>query len=202
MICRALICGLLLMPGALHAATVNVLVRDARGAPLPNAVVTIESDATRPGTRPAFSYPPVVSQQDIQFTPFVLVVPRGATVSFPNRDTVRHHVYSFSRAKKFELKLYGRDETRSVTFDVPGAVALGCNIHDGMSAFVKVVDTPWAGKSGADGRVSIEGVPAGAATIRVWHPHARARGNEFVAPLPIPDGGEIGRVVTLRTTGG
>lgn len=199
---RALTLALAMLPSALQAATVTVQVRDASGAPLPDAVVTIESVATRPGTRPAFSYPPVVTQKDIQFTPFVLLVPKGATVSFPNKDKVRHHVYSFSKAKKFELKLYGRDETRSVTFDVPGAVALGCNIHDGMSAFVKVVDTPFAGKSGADGRVWIPGVPAGPATIRVWHPRARAKGNEFAAPLPIPQSGDVARVVTLRVSGG
>ena len=65
-------------------------------------------------------------------------MPVGATVSFPNRDKVRHHVYSFSAAKKFDLKLYGRDETRSVVFDKPGVVALGCNIHDVMSGFIVV----------------------------------------------------------------
>lgn len=201
MAARALFLSFLLAPGMAQAANVTVLVRDANGQPLANAVVTVESKATRLGTAPAFAYSPVVNQQDIQFQPFVLLVPKGASVAFPNRDKVRHHVYSFSKAKKFELKLYGRDETRSVSFDAPGAVALGCNIHDAMSGFVKVVDTPWAGKSGGDGRVAIRGVPAGPATIRVWHPHARAKNNEFVAELPIPASGDVSRVISLRTSG-
>ena len=81
-------------------------------------------------------------QRQHQFHPFVLVVPVGANVSFPNFDPTRHHVYSFSPAKRFELKLFARDQSRSVRFDKPGVVALGCNIHDQMSAFIDVVDTP------------------------------------------------------------
>lgn len=201
MVSRLISAVLLTSAVSAQAAGVNLVIRDHEGAPLADAVVTIESAATARGTRPAFTFAPQVSQQDIQFRPFVLLVPKGATVAFPNKDKVRHHVYSFSKAKKFELKLYGKDETRSVAFDVPGVVALGCNIHDAMTAYVKVVDTPWAGKSGADGRVSIAGVPAGPATIRVWHPNARAKNNEFVAPLPIPASGDVSRAIALRTSG-
>ena len=201
MVSRLFSAVLLSCAASAQAAEVNLVIRTADGAPLADAVVTIESVATRPGARPAFPAAPQMIQQDIQFRPFVLLAPKGATVTFPNRDKVRHHVYSFSKAKKFELKLYGREEARTVTFDVAGAVALGCNIHDAMQAYVKVVDTPWAGKSGADGRVSIAGVPAGPATIRVWHPHAKAKNNEFVAPLPVPASGDVSRVIALRVSG-
>lgn len=96
---------------------------------------------------------------------------------FPNQDRVRHHVYSFSAPKKFDLKLYGRDETKLVTFDKPGVVALGCNIHDAMSGFIFVTSTPFAAISDASGHVTINGVPAGRTTLRVWHPSVRAPGN-------------------------
>jgi plastocyanin len=195
---RGLIAIFLCLAGVpAHAATVTVTVRTPDGRPVENAVVSVETSATRPGTAPVFSYPLRVMQQDIAFKPYVLLVPVGARVAFPNLDRVRHHVYSFSRAKKFELKLYGRDETHFVTFDQPGAVALGCNIHDAMSGFVKVVATPFAEKTGASGHVSIRGVPAGAATVRVWHPQAQARGNEFSAPLAI-GAGDTAQQVTLR----
>lgn len=179
------------------AATVAVSLRTPEGQPVENAVVMIETASTRLGTPNAFNYPARVTQQNIKFNPYILIVPVGATVSFPNQDKVRHHVYSFSRAKKFELKLYGRDETHSVTFDKAGVVALGCNIHDAMSAFVRVVDTPFAEKTGAAGQVVLKGVPAGAATVRVWHPHALARGNEFSAPLSVGSA-DTAQVVTLR----
>ena len=203
MIARAPFCLLFAsLSGSAGATTVGVSVQSTDGTPLANAVVTIESSATRPGTPPAFSYPLQVAQKDIAFDPYVLVVPKGATVTFPNRDKVRHQVYSFSKAKKFELKLYGREEDRSILFDVAGTVALGCNIHDRMSAFVKVVDTPWAAKTDANGRVSIAGVPGGDAVIRVWHPRARAKGNEFAGTVTIPARGDFGQVVKLAVTAG
>ena len=130
-----------------------------------------------------------MAQKNIQFVPHVLIVPVGASVSFPNRDKVRHHVYSFSKAKKFDLKLYGRDETRSVVFDKPGVVALGCNIHDAMSGFILVVDTPYAMQTGADGHVTIANVPAGGATVRLWHPAIRAPDNMLAQAVTVAPSG-------------
>lgn len=178
------------------AADLTVTVRDAAGKPVANAVVTVQpaggvpKSALKTGARYA------VTQQDIAFDPFVLVVPNGATVAFPNKDKVRHHVYSFSPAKKFELKLYGRDESRTVVFDNAGVVALGCNIHDRMTAYVKVVDTPWAAKTDAQGRVVLTGAPAGAGTLAVWHPHAKAKGGEVREAVSLTGTG-ASRTVTL-----
>ncbi|HEY2707845.1 MAG TPA: methylamine utilization protein [Caulobacteraceae bacterium] len=118
-----------------------------------------------------------MAQKDIQFEPFVLVVPVGADVSFPNLDAVKHHVYSFSPAKTFELKLYGKDETRVVHFDKPGVVELGCNIHDSMIAFILVVDTPFAAKTDAHGNASLRDVPPGGQAVTVWRPYLHAPGN-------------------------
>jgi hypothetical protein len=114
-----------------------------------------------------------MEQRQMQFRPFVLIVPVGGEVAFPNHDPFRHHVYSFSPAKTFELKLYGHDETRTVRFDKPGVVALGCNIHDDMSAFIRVVDTPFAAKTGTGGEAVIHNAPQGAAVLGVWHPYVR-----------------------------
>ena len=156
----------------------DVIVRDAAGNVVPNAVVMLESGP--PGTVRTikFPWPYMVAQQNIQFAPYVLIVPVGAQVSFPNRDKVRHHVYSFSKPKRFELKLYGKEDSRTVLFDKPGPVALGCNIHDSMTGFIMVVQTPFAARTDAAGRVSLADVPAGNARLRVWHPFARAPGNE------------------------
>lgn len=136
-------------------------------------------------------------QQNIAFVPNVLIVPVGATVSFPNKDKVRHHVYSFSKPAKFEIKLFARDETRSYRFVSAGAVALGCNIHDSMSGFIKVVDTPYAVKSGADGHARIAGLPGGAARVTIWHPNARGKDNETVQSVPLNASGSVARAVSL-----
>ena len=176
----------LLVPAVAHAATVSIDVRGADGRPLAGAVVSIEP----PRATPAIGRGPyLVEQRDIQFQPRVLIVPVGASVGFPNRDRVRHHVYSFSKPKKFDLKLYGREDARSVTFDRPGVVALGCNIHDTMSGFIFVTATPFAAQTDAVGHVSLRNVPPGGATVRVWHPSIRGPGNSLSQPLSVSAGG-------------
>lgn len=129
-----------------------------------------------------------MEQKDIAFAPFVLVAPLGSTIAFPNRDTVRHHVYSFSPAHRFELKLYGREEQRSEHLDKPGIVALGCNIHDRMAAFIDVVDTRFAARTDADGRVRITALPAGPAAVRVWHPWSKAAGGQVSKTITLASG--------------
>lgn len=168
----ALICPAF-APTIARAAPVTIDVRGRDGTPLVDAVVMVEVAGVRP---PVPHGPYVVEQKGIAFQPHVLVVPVGASVAFPNRDSVRHHVYSFSKAKKFDLKLYGREDQRSVVFNTAGVVALGCNIHDTMSGFVIVSATPYAAKVNAAGRVTFD-VPPGTATVRVWSPSIRAAGN-------------------------
>src|SRR5689334_7276108 len=134
-----------------RAADVVVSLVTPAGKPVSNAVVTLKPQGGVPRGPIRFPWPMTMAQRDMQFEPFVLIVPVCAEVSFPNRDPFRHHVYSFSPAKTFELKLYGKDETRIVKFDKPGVVVLGCNIHDSMSAYIRVVDTPYAVKTDARG---------------------------------------------------
>lgn len=168
----------LLIATASHAGDLSVSVRDAAGRPVKDAVVTVHPASGVPRGPIRFSWPLRMTQEDIQFDPYVLVVPVGGTVSFPNLDRVRHQVYSFSRGNRFEIELFGRDQTRTHTFASVGIAALGCNIHDQMLAYVRVVDTPWAAKTGANGEASLSGVPAGGATLKVWHPRLAGRGNE------------------------
>lgn len=172
---------------AASAADLEVQVRGPNGGPVADAVVTLHLvDRPTPAPRAAGSF--AIDQQDIQFHPFVMVVPVGAKVSFLNHDPFRHHVYSFASAKKFELKLEQKQQDRSVLFDKAGVVPLGCNIHDKMIAFVDVVDTPWAAKVGADGKAVFHNLPTGAMTVTVWHPYLRAPGNHVDRTVPLMDG--------------
>ena len=186
-----------LMAPCARAADLQVSLHDAKGRPVHDAVVTYYPDAGAGSGQIRFDWPYRMAQQNLQFDPFVLVVPAGATVAFPNHDTVRHQVYSFSLAHPFELKLYGRDETRTIRFDHVGVIALGCNIHDSMVGFIKVVDTPYAAKTDAQGVAVVHGVPAGAGAMKIWHPYLKARGNEIEAQLVMPQGGELKRAETL-----
>jgi hypothetical protein len=110
-----------------------------------------------------------IAQAERRFVPAVSVVTVGSAVAFPNRDVVRHHVYSFSPAKRFEIKLYVGTPAQPVVFDQPGIAVLGCNIHDNMAAWVVIVDTPWYGRTDEQGRWSGP-VPPGRYRLRAWHP--------------------------------
>jgi plastocyanin len=149
------------------ASNVNVTVVDRAGRPLPDAVVMIEPLSGHFPVRPLTGVE--IAQSHRQFVPQVTVVPVGTAISFPNRDTVRHHVYSFSAAKTFELKLYAGVPATPVLFDKPGVAVLGCNIHDDMVAWVVVVDTPFYARSGADGMTQIDAVPDGKYEVQTWH---------------------------------
>ena len=187
--------GLLSWAAVASAAVVTVTVTGADGRPVQGAVVTL----TEPGIPSATPRGPyVMAQQNITFAPHLLVVPVGAVVKFPYFDQVRHHVYSFSTAKKFELKLYGRDETKSVQFDKGGVVAIGCNIHDSMSAFIFVSGTPYAAITDAAGRVTLNVAPSSQAMLAVWHPSVRAPGNSRSRSLVIPAAGIVTTINTAR----
>ena len=158
------------------AAELSVTVRGDDGVALADAVVVVRpAGGSGPMAAVRYSWPLTMAQQNIAFNPYVLIVPLGSTVAFPNRDKVRHHVYSFSAIKKFELKLYGQQDERTVTFDKPGIVALGCNIHDSMIGFIYVADSPFAAKTNAAGEAVIHGLPTGGAQISVWHPDMKAK---------------------------
>ncbi len=194
---RGVICLLFaaLIATAAQAADLQVLVRTPKGQPVKDAVITVYSSSESASGPIHFDWPYRLAQQNLMFDPFVLVVPVGAVVAFPNRDPVRHQVYSFSPTHPFELKLYGRDETRSVRFDKAGVVAVGCNIHDSMVAFIKVVDTPYAAKTDATGLAVIHGAGPGSATLHVWHPYLRAPNNELVRTIALPRDGTVREAV-------
>ncbi|ARN18803.1 methylamine utilization protein [Piscinibacter gummiphilus] len=157
----------LLSHGIVGAATLSVTVNDAAGRPLPDAVVMLEPVNGRLPVKPMTAVE--VGQSARQFTPAVTVVTVGTSVSFPNHDTVRHHVYSFSPAKTFELKLYAGVPATPVVFDKPGVAVLGCNIHDQMAAWIVVVDTPHFARTTA-GPAQLAGIPPGNYRLKAWHP--------------------------------
>jgi len=149
------------------AASVTVQVLDVNGAPVPNAVVYAEPTSGQ--AVPKSLKQAEVEQKDVKFFPLVSVVQVGTPILFPNHDKVRHHVYSFSPAKTFELKLYSGVPTSPIVFDKVGTVVLGCNIHDQMVAYVQVVNTPFFGKTDMSGRVKLDGLVNGKYALKAWY---------------------------------
>jgi plastocyanin len=182
------------------ASDLTVSLHTPAGKPVAEAVVMVAPDAGTPKGPIRFPWAYRMAQKDMAFAPFVLVFPVGAEVAFPNLDPILHHVYSFSAAKPFELKLYGRDETRVVRFDKAGLVSVGCNIHDDMTGFIRVVDTPYAAKTNAQGEATVSGLPAGPARMTLWHPYLKAPHGETVRSVSIPLTGalRLAEVADLR----
>lgn len=125
-----------------------------------------------PTAKAAASSPPtaLMDQRNNAFVPGVLAIRTNTLVHFPNSDNVRHHVYSFSPAKRFELRLYHGETAQPILFDKPGRVVLGCNIHDSMLAYIYVVDTEFYGVADAQGKLVIENLPAGEYQLELQHP--------------------------------
>jgi plastocyanin len=159
------------IPIGLPAASVDAQVRDAAGKPVADAVVYAVAVSGAPDSRPRKTV--AIEQVDREFVPHVSVVQAGTIVTFPNRDPIMHHVYSFSPAKAFEIKLYTGKPPGGILFDKPGVVTLGCNIHDWMIAYLIVVPTPHFAKSDEGGVARLRDVPAGAYELRIWHPQQR-----------------------------
>lgn len=170
-------------PGSLQ-----VQVVDERGVPIRDAVVELEPSGGWRGGTIRFPGRAAMAQKNVAFTPGTLVVAKGGSVAFPNLDTVRHSVYSFSKVARFEIDLYGRDQTRSQVFPIAGTVALGCNIHDQMRGYIRVVDTPYAGKTDQNGFVRLAGMAAGSYQLTVWHPRARMPSGEVKRAVAVGAG--------------
>lgn len=185
LVSRFFLAILLAAPGAAVAKTVDILVTDDKGRPVAGAVVTFmpAEGAPLPEARAA-----EIVQKNIQFQPFTTVVPVASTITFRNDDTVLHHVFSFSKAKRFELKLFGRKEPQQVTFDQAGIISVGCNIHDGMISYINVVSTPYAAQTGADGQATLADLPKTDGVMTVWHPLLKSKGNQLQQTVSIREG--------------
>jgi plastocyanin len=148
------------------ASDLEVEVTDMQGNLLKDAVVYLEGNGASSAKSDIKAE---IEQKGKQFNPLVTVVQTGTSVNFPNHDKVRHHVYSFSPAKKFELKLYSGVPANPILFDKPGTVVLGCNIHDNMLAFMYIVDTAYYAKTDSNGKAKLSNIPEGKYQLKIWH---------------------------------
>lgn len=197
-LCIAGLVGGAYVATAAGSASVRVQVVDANGMPVRDAVVELTS-AGDAGGPIRFPWKMGMAQKGLQFTPGTLVVAKGSTVAFPNLDQVRHSIYSFSKPARFEIELYGRDQTRTQSFPITGSVRLGCNIHDDMRGYIRVTDTPFAGKADHNGYVTLAGMSPGSASLTVWHPQLRGPANELKSAFSVSGAAQTHRLkITVR----
>lgn len=169
-----------------YAASLNASVKDGTDKQLENAVVYATPTA---GLSPQEQQMDRknIDQIDKAFVPRISVFQKGTSVEFPNHDNIRHHVYSFSEAKSFEIPLYKGTPADPIVFDKPGAISLGCNIHDWMWAHVYVTDTPYFGISDAQGNVALQDLPPGEYRVQVWHHQQTGSPEESVQTVQVTE---------------
>jgi len=176
-----------------EAGSIVVTVKDSQGTLVSDAVVYAKSN------NPVVSLEKkqaVIEQRDKQFVPSVTAIQVGTSVTFPNRDNVRHDVYSLSPVKEFELPLYAGIPADPVTFDKEGFVTLGCSIHDWMVAYIAVLPTPYFQITGKNGRSVLENLPAGRYTVQVWQPSLKGAPEKLAQHVDLAEG-SIELVFTL-----
>jgi plastocyanin len=185
---QGVIAALLVLPGLAAGETaaatggIRVSIRDRDGGEVPEVVVSarpLDAVPDRGAARPEAR----MNQEALAFEPHILVVTTGTGIAFPNGDDVRHHVYSFSPAKQFNFSIDSGSIHEAISFDVPGVVTLGCNIHDEMLAYVIVVDTPHFAKTGEHGSVELTGLAPGRYELSIW--------SSRIAAKHLPDSVEI-----------
>lgn len=121
----------------------------------------------------------IVGQFDKSFTPYISVSQSKSMVNFVNKDDITHHIYSAGSDNKFSFKIRAGETNTSTQFNHASEVAMGCNIHDWMSGYLLVVDTPYFGKTNAKGQVSFDISKQGEYSIVVWHPQMQTKNNRI-----------------------
>ncbi|WP_299081061.1 methylamine utilization protein [uncultured Paraglaciecola sp.] len=152
------------MMGCSKVFAESIRVVDQFGNPVENAVISFNEDAQN---TPDISDIAVMDQVNVQFSPEVLVIQKNQQVSFPNSDNTRHHIYSFSKPKPFEIKMYHGGESKQLAFEQSGIVVLGCNIHDQMIGYIYVAENE---NTAITNKLGIAQIPKADMQIKLWHP--------------------------------
>lgn len=178
---------------AADAGTLTVIAIDSDGHAVGDAVVSIDR-----ATAPATASTHYVDQQSETFIPYVEVLRPGDSVVFRNSDNTRHHVYSFSPIGAFQFILSPGESSAPVVLDRPGIIAVGCNIHDRMIAYL-VVSADSSQLTGPQGQARFEGLAAGRYVVKIWHPQLAPGHSPASLTVDVPSEGAASALsFTLR----
>jgi plastocyanin len=158
---------LLGLPCSVQSSNLRIQVTDEHKQPLADAVVELFASQPMPHQAAALSN---IAQENLTFVPFISAIVAGSSIEFPNRDKTRHHVYSFSDAKSFEIQLYANKPEAPILFDKAGIVSIGCNIHDYMQAYVYVGSSPLLGVTNDQGEITFYNLTNDTYQVKLWHP--------------------------------
>jgi hypothetical protein len=120
-----------------------------------------------------------IGQRGKSFNPYISVSQVNSKINFVNQDDITHHIYSAGSDNKFSFKIRAGQTNASTQFNHASEVAMGCNIHDWMSGYLLVVNTPYFGKTDKHGQVSFDITELGRYQIVVWHPQLQNENNRL-----------------------
>lgn len=180
----AVLCLMMVLSQGVNAEKLTVVVAEPNGQPIRNSVVVLTASTPSPQPQSEVVKEASMDQVNKQFVPHVLAIQTNTVVTFPNSDSIKHHVYSFSPTKSFEIRLYKALDASPIQFDKAGVVDIGCNIHDWMLGYIYITDSPYFAKTDADGKAKID-APAGKYTLSVWHPRLDPNKTQPDTPLDI-----------------
>lgn len=188
---KSVLCGvcitsvLLAKSAAAHELTVNVV--GPYGKSVDEVVVyvspLVEIANLKPNTKQLY-----IDQIDTSFAPYVTVLQKGQSIKFSNKDDITHHIYSVSGENRFEFKVKSGDERATQNLMSSEEVAMGCNIHDWMSGFALVVDTPFFGKTNSSGELTLDLPVVGDYEVTVWHPQLDVPENRVTKTYTMKEG--------------
>ena len=125
----------------------------------------------------------IMDQKEKIFLPFVLPVIQGSTVEFHNNDNLKHNVFGVG-GDEFDLGDWTRGHVRTYTFNKAGEVAILCNVHPEMEAYILVLQNPYYAKPDESGNFNIENVPQGEYVVKAWY-----RGKTKKVKVSVPGAG-------------
>lgn len=146
------------------------------GGKLKNAIVAITDDI--PKGKRWESSKALVDNKECLFDPRVQVARYQGDVEAKNSDPVFHNA-NLARVDSANvngagemlanvaLPLQGQSQTKNLKKS--GIVAIKCNVHEWMKAWIYVSKHPYAAVTQADGTFDIAGVPPGEYNAIVWH---------------------------------
>lgn len=174
--------------GLAEAGSVVAIAADRDGQAMTNVVIALKPiGVAAPVTAPVTI---TVTQEAMTFKPYVSIIRKGSSVVFANRDTVEHHIKSFSSSRPFEIAVHKPGDTPPpIRFDNDGAIVAYCILHDWMRAYVYVADTPWYGMSDLSGITRIDNIPAGDYELTAWHPDLGQFKPPLTTKLTVPANG-------------
>jgi len=191
---KAIFISLLLISHHTFAKQISIQIKDPNHQDIADVIVYLtsldQSDSNFINDKTV-----IVSQNDKKFTPYIAVSQQGQNVHFRNQDDITHHIYSVSGKNRFDFKIKSGETKNDIKLNSIGEVAMGCNIHDWMSGYLLVVDTPYFDKTDETGKSIFKNMPVGNYKLTIWHPQLEMENNEFTKNIQISKKQNI--VVTL-----